>query len=501
MFCKKYVHDGKKYGFYLLGSLLTIACAYTCFARLGFGRIQNWDEARHGVNAYEMMKNRNYIVNTFRNQNDYFNLKPPVSYWGIILGFRMFGTTAFGMRFYAALSMFLTFVIVAFWLYKKGGKTACISSMLFFLTFHDIFYWHAARNADADALYILLFTIGCLNLIESIHKPGRLVVCGLLFSLCFLTKSWHACVLLPIGGLFMLFTGMLKKCRLRHYALLAVSGLGPILFWAWMRYRYDGTAFLGQMFGVDVADRLAWSAGSNAGYGFFVRYLLGDSSFLIMMAVIMICALFLLSCRFRQRCRGELTVSPTALALALWIIIPLVVFSLSHTYYNWYIYPVYPALCISASLLAEKCVRSCSGKKQRLIFALVMLIPFLAALHNARITVLQINDLEYSGFQRDLQNAMERYPQCRGMEIYVEKGNNEYKAVGCWEQAEILAAQLGGDLTCVDGGAKAFLASPGDALLMADPYVYARYQKELEPYPVLYQNEYILLGTALPPEN
>ena len=116
----------RKYFIYLLFLFFTVLCAYVCFARLDVGLIQHWDEARHGVNAYEMMKNHNYIVNTYNYENDYFNLKPPLSYWGIILGFRLFGTGIFGMRFYSALAAFATFLLIAVYLLRRYGKTAAL---------------------------------------------------------------------------------------------------------------------------------------------------------------------------------------------------------------------------------------------------------------------------------------------------------------------------------------------------------------------------------------
>ena len=88
-------------------------------------------EARHGVNGYEMYKNHNYIVNTYNYENDYFNLKPPLSYWGIILGFKLFGVSIFSMRFYSALSLLLTFLVVGYYMHRHYGKIAAVSSMLF----------------------------------------------------------------------------------------------------------------------------------------------------------------------------------------------------------------------------------------------------------------------------------------------------------------------------------------------------------------------------------
>lgn len=511
----------RKYGIYAIYLFFTLLCAYVCFARLDAGLLQHWDEARHGVNAYEMMKNHNYIVNTYNYENDYFNLKPPLSYWGIILGFKLFGVNIFAMRFYSALAMFLTFLIIAVYLHKKWGKLACASSMMLFLTFYDMFYWHAGRNADADAIYILFFTVGCLCLMEALSRPNLIYGCGLMFSLCFLSKSWHACVLLPIGGLFYLLSGLWKKLKPRQYLIFFLCAIGPIAAWAVARYQYDGMDFLGQMFGVDVTQRISWSESSNSDYGFFLHYMLNSRAVLVMLAAIGFCCAFLL---LQKLCGGHSTasdadagrtdasassgseadqslfvqkhtarLSPTFLTLILWITVPLLIFSLSHTYYYWYVYPIFPGLCIAASILIEKCRKSCTTQRQKLLLAAFLLLPALAALHYDRISVSAIDNLETSGFQLDLQAAMELYPQLHGMNIYVEKNDNEYKDSYYWEQAGLLMAELAGDLKCEEGGVKAFLDAPGDALLIVDPYFYMEYRDSLKGLTVLYRNEYIVL--------
>ena len=485
-----------QYGIYLIYLFFAILCAYVCFARLDVGLLQHWDEARHGVNAYEMMKEHNYIVNTYNYENDYFNLKPPLSYWGIILGFKLFGINVFGMRFYSALAMFLTFLVIAFYLHKKYGRLAALSSMMLFLTFYDLFYWHAGRNADADAIYILFFTIGCLCLMESPKHPNLLYVCGLMFSLGFLSKSWHACVLLPIGGLFFIFSCLWKKLKPHHYLIFILCTFGPIALWAVVRYQYDGMAFLGQMFGVDVTQRISWSESSNPDYFFFLNYLLHSRAILVMLGTILFCAAFLLLQKFypkRQKLFNGFRLSPAALTLLLWIFVPLLVFSLSHTYYYWYVYPIFPGLCIAAAILVEKCRKSCTTRKSLALLCCFLFLPAVAVLHYDRITVSEIDDLEISGFQIDLQTAMEQNPDLHGMKIYVEKNDNEYKDSYYWEQGGLLMAELAGDLKCEEGGVKAFLEASEKALLIVDPHYYEEYQKELENLKVIYRNEYILI--------
>ena len=102
-----------------------------CFYRLGESTISDWDEARHGVNAYEMMQNREWIVTTYKGNPDYWNLKPPLSEWIICAFFSIFGYTRTVFRIYSAVSMFLCAGILFIWSYKRIGRIgACLPFLL-----------------------------------------------------------------------------------------------------------------------------------------------------------------------------------------------------------------------------------------------------------------------------------------------------------------------------------------------------------------------------------
>ncbi len=138
---------------YWLGFLLLLTGAgFLLFSRLGDFVICECDEARHGANAYEMLQSGNYVVSTYEGEVDYFNLKPPLSFYGIMLGYRLFGFTALGLRFYSALSMFLCIAIVALWLKRRCGSIASLGSLLFFIGCFAIYGRHFARFGDVAAL-------------------------------------------------------------------------------------------------------------------------------------------------------------------------------------------------------------------------------------------------------------------------------------------------------------------------------------------------------------
>ena len=146
-------------------ALLALLTAFLCFRCLGVGAIDSWDEARHGISAYEMMQSGNYLVNTFQGLPDYWNVKPPLSFLTIIAGFTLFGYTAAGLRFFSALAYLLT-VLCTGWFARRYGKPASLLTMAFLTANYYPFKAHLARAGDADGLYLLLFTLAMLAMLK-----------------------------------------------------------------------------------------------------------------------------------------------------------------------------------------------------------------------------------------------------------------------------------------------------------------------------------------------
>jgi 4-amino-4-deoxy-L-arabinose transferase-like glycosyltransferase len=175
--------------FVALFILLLALSAVTCFYALGRLPVNSWDEARHGVNAYEMMRTGNYISNTYNYVTDYWNLKPPMSFWAIILGFKLFGTGVMGLRFYSAVSMLLIILICAIFIYKQSGRLACIITTGLLATYPIFYVFHFARAGDSDALFALFLTTGTLSLYYLNKNIRFLYVNGICFALAFLLKA------------------------------------------------------------------------------------------------------------------------------------------------------------------------------------------------------------------------------------------------------------------------------------------------------------------------
>ena len=62
---KKSFFKIQKILFFSFIALSTVALLFTLFHNLGNNAIADWDEARHGINAYEMVRSNNWIINTY----------------------------------------------------------------------------------------------------------------------------------------------------------------------------------------------------------------------------------------------------------------------------------------------------------------------------------------------------------------------------------------------------------------------------------------------------
>ena len=89
--------------YFIFFVLFLLISLFNLVYKLGDQSIINFDEARHGVSAYEMLKSGNYVVNTYNFHNDFWNLKPPLSFWADAAGFKLVGFSPLGLRISSAI--------------------------------------------------------------------------------------------------------------------------------------------------------------------------------------------------------------------------------------------------------------------------------------------------------------------------------------------------------------------------------------------------------------
>lgn len=128
--------------------------------------------------------------------------------------------------------MFLSALLCAAFLWKHYGKTEAVFSLFAFASCGKLFYYHAARQRRCGrAVHFLLHDRRPLPVRKSpeifmdLRRLPRILVC---LPRKRLARRTIALLVL----LTLLFTGRFSQMRLKHYALCALSSLGPAGLWA-----------------------------------------------------------------------------------------------------------------------------------------------------------------------------------------------------------------------------------------------------------------------------
>jgi len=455
------------WGLFLLVLGLT---AFISFYHLDVKYVDPYDEARHGVNAYEMLREGKLLESTYGYETDYYNLKPPLSMWCIMLSFLLLGKNVLALRAYSALCYLILIICAGLFVKRNYGKTESLFAMSFLAVNTAPFEAHMIRAGDADSLYVLFFTLAMLCMLEIPQKQNRLYLCGLFFSLAFLTKSFHAALIVVIGGLYLLFAGELKKIKCRTMLRFLAASCVPIVVWAVMRMRVDGLMFMKQMVLVDVLGRTSGALNNNQQpFGWYTQYFLGTMSgkLMVYLWAFMICAIgavydsHLFTRQNYRRVVGYL----------LWIFVPYLAFSAVTNKLIWYMYPVTIPLLMCAGLVIGRLVR-----ERKLAPAVRILLFMGACCILAVYGIREFQTIRAQGSNEFQQLVAQTAAEQRGqvdiayIAFSVEESDANQSVNTTWAQQDVYLAEVYGDWRCDDGGLDAFSKNMSCVLFLSKDY-------------------------------
>ena len=452
----------------ILSIYLFLFLSYILFKNLGYSAIADWDEARHGVNAYEMLKNKNFIVTTYAYQIDYWNLKPPLSEYFIILGYQIFGYNAFGLRFYSAFAMFLCAIVCFLFSLKKIGKVASLWILIAFMISSPIIFDHCARSGDADSLYLLLSTIAIIGLLINKENMKGFYFSCLCFSFAFLTKSWHAgSIALIIISYFFINIKKLK-INIKKILLASLFALIPIFIWGIFRFSNDGIKFFKEMIEYDLLKRTKNALeGHTGGILYYFNYLLQCRGFAIFIL------LSFLSITLNKQ---KMKVNNEIRTLLLSIIIPFVIFSIAKTKLYWYIFCIFPPIIILSAYSIQRIYEIKSIGKY-IIFIILAGSSLTIIYNNSK--YLRVYDENY------LFTILKRNQEYAEKNVYLyECTENEN-----WDQKKLLSVELAGDMKAINGGYISW-KEDDDAYILINSLILESIE---EPYETIVSGKYSLL--------
>jgi len=358
---------------HLLG--LAVVGIVVFMIQMGNTHLWDQDEGYYATAAAEMYARGDWVTPTFN--GELFGHKPPMMFWGMMVGYHLFGVNELGARFASSLfgigTILLTYAIARKLFDAATGLFAglAIGSCILFSV--------VARSATADA-HLTFFTVLALFLwisdyfqSEEIERDQRLRnVRWLTWFATYAAMGLAALTKGPIGflfptaviGLFLLTeqtvttlaNGTRLQClwlRWKNYSptafvatvwkmrpLTAAATLLAIAspWYALVQWRTDG-AFLREFIGVHHMGRFSTAMDNHSGpvYYYFIACLVGLypwSAFAIPTAM----AWFSES---QQNIRAR-----SVRFVTCWVTVYLVIFSLASTKLPNYVLPAYPALAI-----------------------------------------------------------------------------------------------------------------------------------------------------------
>lgn len=467
---------------YILLFALILLVTFCLFYKLPFETINDNDEAWHAVNAYEMYKNNTFLVNTHRGEVDYYNTKPPLALWGTILAFRCFGSSIFTLKVTAAISGFLTFLLCLLFLYKEYDVRTMIYFASGYVSMDLIYRYHGFRSGNLDGFYIFFFTASMLSLYLAVKNNRYIILLSFCMACAFLTKCAH---IASLGLIVLLSLPLLwKKWNWKNFGIGIVAGIVPVLSWCVARYRFDGTKFL---YGT-IREIIAKT--STKPSLVYCKQIGKEPLFVVLFLWVLgyICIAAIKGNKNKTDVRMILKEDFYQTYIAwLWVLIPIISYTLSGAFLDWYIYPTYIGACILVSIYGKKVGDGIANQKgQILILAFFILLGAYGGISKARLYQMVGSGGTYTERMRSLCDSVKKNhgEDYNGMNIYMATPFRTQGREGVnsdWYSDFIALFEIYFDMNCLDGGVEAYFVDD-DGLLIIDDSLWDAYAEVLTGY-------------------
>lgn len=201
-----YIHKHKDLFLVFLGSLIL------CLIGSGAYPIYILDEAKNAEAAREMLSKAEFIIPTFNNilRTD----KPPLHYYFMMLGYKIFGIGAFGARFFSGIFGALTIFTSFYYIAKFATKH--LAWVFAILCWSSIFFIQEFHLAVPDPYLIFFISIGLWFFFDFYNTKSKIALwfMYIAFALGTLTKGPVA-IALP-GLICLLFLICTKKLNIKE---------------------------------------------------------------------------------------------------------------------------------------------------------------------------------------------------------------------------------------------------------------------------------------------
>jgi 4-amino-4-deoxy-L-arabinose transferase-like glycosyltransferase len=305
-------------------------------------------EGRYAEVAREMLTSGHYLEPTLEGKPHW--TKPPITYWTIAAGLRVFGQNEWGARIFSVVAFVLTVVAVV-----SIGKTlwddsAGIAAGFIYATY--VFTVAAAAALSTDTLLTLFEVLGVLAYVRAYRTAGtstsKTWVCmmWLAFGLAFSTKGPPA--LLPLVALIVFHWHAGRPFRAANgygIAIFLVTG-----FWWYglevLRHPQLIRYFIGdEIVGRNLKGEFHRHSQWYAPFTVYLPAIVFGQGFWLYYGARMLHAERLLQwagIKARVRSRGA-----AGVFLLIWFLVPLLIFSLAKSRLPLYVVPLFPPMALA----------------------------------------------------------------------------------------------------------------------------------------------------------
>lgn len=354
-----------------------VIAAVFVLPRLGAPPLHDWDEAWYAKIALDLQQSGHWWSYSYDDELESGARKPPLCFWIMMLAFRALGPTELAVRILSALS-FITLVMVVAG-FTARYLNASIALLASFLLAADpmLLFKHGARSGDMDAALMLLLTLTVLGMWPARNGLVPHANTVIAYAAAWWVKAFAALQVVPVIVAWLVLQ---RRWRTLLFACIWLGlGIASFVLYLSIRERYQ-PGILHDTIHYEFHDRMTGEAtgGGDARFSYFRS--MGRS----MIPVLAVAGLLLIISRGRIRLGSQATdsrdVHPLLMLLLLWWLVPLTLFSLAGTHYDWYIYPTYvPAYMLLAWMIVAG-LRSCPLHMQRCAsIAVVVAMVFFAS--------------------------------------------------------------------------------------------------------------------------
>ncbi len=330
--------------------MLLLLVFVLAFSFQGVRGIWDPDEGYYVGSAVSMEAAQNYLMPTLG--EEVFLDKPPVLYWGILGGLKLFGHSEFAARFFTGLCFALTILtVLTLELSMSGRFDKAFWVAIVYATM--VIPFISGNFVTPDTPLTLFTTLSMLCFWQSIRPNGTrtglwTVLLGMAVGLGVLTKGPAA--LIPCGAMFvyLLIQKQMRRFFLNPWivaaaVMFAAVGLSWYVYISWKLPDAGAYFFDNMVWGRLVSGKYLRNPKAIFALLYLPVVLLGTMPW----SVLWYGNYYGLRTFFHRRTWKDIFADPSKTLLACWILIPLIVLCLASSKLGLYALPIFPALALA----------------------------------------------------------------------------------------------------------------------------------------------------------